>query len=371
MLFLSLLMLCVYACKPDPPKPNENEQYPEVDWELLSTETTPFVLKAPITLPDPRRYVPADNPMTVEGIALGRKLFYDPILSADSTMACVSCHQQDASFTDKDNALSVGVANLEGKRNSMPLFNLVYADRFFWDGRSASLEEQALLPVEAHDELNLKWEDAVDRLMRQKEYRIDFYTAYGIKDISKEYVAKALAQFERTMISGSSPFDKSVTPGSASTLEDDAWDGYDLFFTEGGDCFHCHGTENDSSNLFTFHKYSNNGLTYTETLDGFPDKGLGDVTGNPSDNGLFKVPSLRNLAFTAPYMHDGRFQTIDEVLDHYSEGIEFSPNLDPVIATKFRNGLRLTDKQKRQIKAFLLSLSDEEFLENENFKNPF
>ncbi len=369
--WFGILVICLSSsCKDDCPDEQTACAGVTIDYSQLTYSPTTYEIDAPSILPNPNneRYVPANNPTTEEGVALGRKLFYDPILSADSTLACSGCHLQNAAFTDEGKAVSVGVNNIAGSRNSMPLFNLAYVDAFFWDGAAQSLEEQALEPVPNHEEMDLPWEDAVCRLMNHSEYRKDFYAAFGIETITKEDVAKAIAQFERTIISGNSVYDLSQTPGTGISLEDKARNGELLFFSEGGDCFHCH---NNSKHLFTTNTFSNNGLDYAETLDDFQDKGLGKVTGNPEDNGKFRIPTLRNIALTGPYMHDGRFETLEEVIEHYSTGIQNSPNIDPIITSKFPNGLQLTATEKEMILAFLHSLTDTTFINNPDYESPF
>ncbi len=366
---IGIHLLILISCKKDcPDDMNACGNQISIDWSSLKQEATPYTLEVSPLLPDPIPYIPEANPLTEEGIQLGRKLFYDPILSADSTLACAGCHALDVAFTDSGKRFSTGVRNITGKRNAMALVNLVYDDRLFWDGAAESLEAQALEPVPNHEEMDLPWEDAVCRLMNHETYRKDFYEAFGIQTITKEDVAKAIAQFERTLVSGYSEFDQSSIPGTGVFPGDLAAAGKKIFETEEGDCFHCHSI---TLNLFTDHRFHNNGLTAAETLDDYPDKGLGAITGNPQDNGFFRTPTLRNIALTAPYMHDGRFNTLDEVIDHYSEGIKLGPNVDPIVATKFKDGLRLTDYQKEALKAFLESLTDTGFVNNPNFKSPF
>ncbi len=306
--------------------------------------------------------IPSDNPQTVEGVALGKKLFFDRILSADNTQACASCHKPQNSFTD-DTALSDGIAGVLGTRNSMPLFNLAwnYGEQFFWDGSAFSLEHQALEPVTNPAELANSWETVVQRLQEHADYPALFESAFGDSNITKEQVTKAIAQFERTMISANSKFDKYLL-GEAS-LTPQELSGLDVFMDESrGDCFHCHGSPNNP--LWTDNDFHNNGLDALIT-----DLGLGAVTGDPAENGKFKSPSLRNLAFTAPYMHDGRFATLDEVIDHYSEGLQFSPTIDPLMKKVSEGGVQLSVQDKSDLKAFLLSLSDPSFLTNPDYQN--
>lgn len=307
--------------------------------------------------------IPLDNPQTVEGIALGKKLFFEKKLSADGTQACASCHAPNNSFTDV-NQFSVGIDGIAGTRNSMPLFNLAwnYDNRFFWDGRSLGLEKQALEPVIDPIEMHNTWENAVQTLQNDTEYPDLFYAAFGTTTIDEDLVTKALAQFERTIISGNSRFDKHLR--GEITLTPSELNGFNVFMDENkGDCFHCHGNANNP--LWTDNDFHNNGLDAT-----FLDLGLGKITGDPNDNGKFKSPSLRNLKFTAPYMHDGRFATLDDVINHYSEGLVNSPTIDPLMKSVNEGGVQLSNEDKTDLKAFLLSLTDEEFINNPDFSSP-
>ena len=306
--------------------------------------------------------IPIDNPQTVEGVALGKKLFFDPILSGDNTQACADCHKPQNAFTD-NSRFSDGIDGVFGNRNSMPLFNLAwnYNDRFFWDGRTLSLEHQALEPVTDPIEMHNTWEVVVDRLSQHPEYPQLFNNAFGEGSITKEKTTKAIAQFERTLISANSKFDRFLL--GEATLTPEEQNGFDVFMDESrGDCFHCHGNPNNP--LWTNNAFHNNGLDAT-----FTDLGLGEVTGDPGDNGKFRSPSLRNLAYTAPYMHDGRFATLDEVINHYSEGLQNSPTIDPLMKKVNQGGVQLTDQDKADLKTFLLSLSDPSFINNPDFQN--
>jgi cytochrome c peroxidase len=306
--------------------------------------------------------IPNDNPQTAEGIALGKKLFFDTVLSENGTQACASCHSPQNAFTD-DSPTSQGVDGNFGFRNSMPLFNLAwnYGDRFNWDGSALSLERQALEPVENPIELHSDWEAVVERLQNDSEYPELFQRAFKTTTITKELTTKAIAQFERTLISANSKFDK-YSLGQA-TLTPQELNGLDVFLREDkGDCFHCHGTPNNP--LWTDNLFHNNGLDTT-----FSDLGLGSVTGDPNDNGKFRSPSLRNLAYTAPYMHDGRFETLDEVINFYSEGLQNSATIDPLMKQINQGGVQLSDQDKADLKAFLLTLSDPSFITNPNFIN--
>lgn len=336
--------------------------------DLLGEPYQPTAVTIDLAPPFPKMEFPADNPLTEEGIALGRRLFYDPILSVDSTISCSSCHHLASSFTD-NKSISFGVDQTPGNRSSMSLLNIGYHYKgFFWDGRSKTLEAQALIPVEDPLEMKETWPNVIEKLKRHKTYPILFRKAFGILDrdsIQKELVVKAIAQFERTLISsGTSKYDL-VKKGLATFTEDEAI-GEDLFFditidVKDAECGNCH-----SGVLFTSLQYANNALDEITDINDFEDKGLGQITNDIYDNGKFKIPGLRNIALTAPYMHDGRFETLEEVLDHYNMGGHPSPTVDPIIRP-----LNLTDLEKQQIIAFMHTLTDTAFVQNESFSNPW
>lgn len=315
---------------------------------------------------------PIDNPTTEEGVELGRLLFFDKRLSADNTQSCGSCHFPANSFSDTSQ-YSVGIDGLFGDRNAMPIVNLAWMKQgLFWDGRSATMEGQAFEPVVNPIEMHETWPNAVAKLQADSQYPFLFERVFGSSAIDSVMVAKAISQFERTLISGNSPFDKYLAAnkatGSSGWSEANellAYQGFALFMDEAkGDCFHCHG---DAFNpLWMDNIYHNNALDAVIT-----DKGLGNVTGNPIDDGKFKTPTLRNLAFTAPYMHDGRFQTLNEVIQHYSSGLQNSPTVDPLMKNVSSGGANLTPTEQNALKWFLLSLSDSSFVQNPAFSDPW
>ena len=307
--------------------------------------------------------IPSNNPQTEEGVLLGKKLFFDPILSDDGSLACAGCHNTTNAFTDSTR-FSDGIDGLFGNRNAMPLFNLAwnYDNTFFWDGRDRGLENQVFEPITNPLEMHSTWEVVAEKLQAHPEYPELFNAAFRSQTIDSVLVSKAIAQFERTLISANSKFDKFLL-GTANLTPEES-NGFTIFMDESkGDCFHCHGSENNP--LWTDNKFHNNGLDST-----FSDLGLGNVTGDPADNGKFKTPSLRNLAFTAPYMHDGRFETIEEVINHYSEGLQNSTTIDPLMKKVDQGGVQLSPQEKSDLKAFLLSLSDPDFINNPDFSNP-
>jgi len=330
----------------------------------MDYEPTPLALEIPSLFSENiiTPIIPNDNQQTVEGVALGKKLFFDTILSSNETQSCASCHAPQNAFSD-NTPTSDGVNGVFGSRNAMPLFNLAwnYNERFAWDGKELSLERQALEPVENTNELHSDWDNVVSKLQSHPEYPELFKLAFKTNTITKELTTKAIAQFERTLISANSKFDKYSLNQIALTPQE--LNGLNVFMDEErGDCFHCHGNPNNP--LWTDNDFHNNGLDAN-----FTDLGLGGVTGDPNDNGKFRSPSLRNLAFTAPYMHDGRFETLDDVIDHYSEGLQNSATIDPLMKKINQGGVQLTTQDKADLKAFLLSLSDPSFTANPNFQD--
>ena len=334
--------------------------------ERLESETRYTPIPVNLNIPDVFQdrilppVIPSNNPLTEEGIELGKKLFFDKKLSVNGSQSCADCHKPSNSFTDT-RQYSIGVDNIQGTRNSMPLFNLAwnYDDRFFWDGRELSLERQVFDPITNPIEMHNTIANLVQELQIDSEYPEMFLKAFGTEIIDSVQIGKAIAQYERTIISANSKFDKYLLGQTTLTIQEE--EGFNIFMDEErGDCFHCHGNENNP--LWTDNKFHNNGLD-----NNFSDLGLGAVTGNPNDNGKFKTPSLRNLEFTAPYMHDGRFSTIDEVINHYSEGLQDSQTVDPLMKMVSQGGVQLSFEEKANLKAFLLTLSDYDFISNPDF----
>ncbi|MBB3167891.1 cytochrome-c peroxidase [Simiduia aestuariiviva] len=323
--------------------------------------------------------VPADNALTVERVALGRLLFYDPILSKNNQVSCASCHQQARAFADGKHT-SVGVSGKPLAFNSMSLVNLLWGPQhFFWDGRAKSLEAQALVPIQHPDEMGQDLDILVKELSTHAEYPSLFAAAYG--DISPQHIAAALASFQRTLISANSRYDQYLR--GEITLTDQEELGRKLFMAHpdakasqrGGNCIDCHSQFVTAGFSTRLDGFSNNGLDVEADLK----PGLAAVTGKPEHRGLFKVPSLRNIAVTAPYMHDGRFATLAQVLAHYNSGIEPSTTLSPLIVeannqvsdTAGAISLNLSESEQQAIIAFLHTLTDTDFLTNPAFSDPF
>lgn len=307
------------------------------------------------------------NPVTVNGVELGRRLFYDPIFSADSSISCSSCHVQKHAFSNSPHPFSAGIGGQLQQRNTLPLFNLAWYKGLFWDGRAATIEEQVFHPLRAASEMNSSWPEVTRRIKRNKLYQKLFHEAFGSRPIDSVLISKAIAQFERTLISANAKYDQVIRREAKFTLEE--LEGMELVndMTK-GNCMHCHTTDGDG--LGTTGLYSNNGLDEVSGTAGFKDKGLGGHTKNTADDGKFKIPSLRNLLFTAPYMHDGRFNTLEEVLDFYSEHLRNSPTIDPNLSFVPNSAPRLNRYEKQKIIAFLKTLSDSSFVENPAYSDP-
>lgn len=319
----------------------------------------------PFPVPEPAGFVqmqiPTDNPLTYEGVALGRALFFDPMLSLDSTISCASCHQPALAFTD-GGAVSRGIAGRMGQRSAPSLLNIGFHYKgVFWDGRSPSLEEQALHPLGDSLEMGNHWDLIQARLRQHPEYPRLFQEAFPGASINQETTAKALAQFQRTLVSADSKFDQVQRGETQFTPQEKR--GWTIFFDAGypttpmAECSHCH-----TDPLFTNLNFSNNGLEETSSLDEFSDRGLGKISGNKYDNGKFRVPTLRNILLTAPYMHDGRFSTIEEVVQHYNSGGHYAENVDPNIRP-----LHLSDEDQQDLIAFLQTLTDSSALFNQSY----
>jgi cytochrome c peroxidase len=319
------------------------------------------------TLPEP--IYPPDNKLTTEGVKLGRMLFYEKALSKNMSMSCATCHQQKNAFSDT-NRYSIGVRGLPGNRQAMAVFNMLWNTRgFFWDGRAATLREQSLKPIEDHLEMDETLEQVVEKLKNISTYRVQFRKAFGTEEINPLRMSLALEQFMFSIVSHHSKYDDYVAGKVNLTPQEER--GRFLFFTEfnpafpaqsGADCQHCHSGAN-----FEDDRFHNNGLDSTLQI---VDPGLQAVSGNASDRGKFKTPSLRNIALTFPYMHDGRFRTLEEVVDHYNM-VTPSSTLDPTFLQQIPGGLKLSQSDKAALVAFLKTLTDEQLIQDERYSDPF
>jgi cytochrome c peroxidase len=356
LVLLSFLSLATFnAC-------DEKSNQPD---EIPNFQTTPYDFNLPDHFFDVS--FPEGNPLTNEGVELGRHLFYEKKLSRDNSQSCGSCHNQKLAFTDNGRKFSIGITGAIGRRNSMPLFNLFYHKQgLFWDGRSLTLHEQALEPIIDPTEMNETLDNVVKKLSEESLYRELFMKAFGSEEVTAEKIGLALEQFMFSIKSTDSKWDRVQRGEDEFNLLE--MQGEALFNAElspvpgfaAGDCFHCHGGPD-----FSNHRFFNNGLDTVWT-----DIGRYEVTGDQSDIGKFKSPSLRNVELTAPYMHDGRFATLEEVLEHYDEHVKAAPNLDPNLFASIGK-LNLGEEERTAIIAFLKTLTDTVFINNPKYSNPF
>lgn len=313
--------------------------------------------------------LPSDNPLTVDGVHLGRMLFHEKKLSLDASISCASCHLQDHGFSDSA-TFSKGVNNLRGHRQAMSVFNLAWnTNGFFWDGRAELLRDQAILPIQDALEMQETMPSVVAKLEAEKRYRDQFFLAFGDENITEKRISLALEQFMFSIVSVNSKYDKHLRGEANLTASEER--GKELFFAEynpgfpaisGADCAHCHSGKN-----FENDDYMNNGLDSI-----FTDDGREKATLNSADKAKFKVPSLRNIELTAPYMHDGRFKTLEEVLRHYNTGLVNSPTMDPALLYPYYNGgLMLSNQDIQDLIAFLKTLTDDDLANNQAYSSPF
>ena len=337
------------------------------DSPAVTQDTTPYELKYD-GFPDPN--IPEDNPLTVEGVKLGRMLFYEKMMSKDGSLACAGCHLQEDAFDDI-RRFSEGVRGEEGGRQAMAVFNMAWNDNeFFWDGRAHLLRDQALLPIQDELEMDETLDNVVAKLSDSKTYRDQFTHAFGTDVIDAEKISLALEQFMHSIVSNDSKYDQ-YKAGTATLTESEErgralfFEEYNEFFPEesGADCAHCHSGIN-----FENDQYMNNGL---DSDAEFTDLGRFKVTNDPMDKAKFKVTSLRNVELTPPYMHDGRFATLEEVVDHYNSGIKSSSTVDPTVENTRVTGLMLSEQDKADLVAFLKTLTDETLITNPAYADPF
>ncbi len=364
LLVIVLILVSFSSCgKEDDATKNTTSTY--VPTPILATDVFPMEFGIPA--------LPSDNPLTVEGVYLGRMLFFDPVLSYDSSISCGSCHKQEFAFSDPV-AVSSEAFGLKTHRNAPSLFNMAYSKKFFWDLRVNNLRDLVFEPIQAHNEMAMtlpRLEGKLKNIARYKDY---FNKAFGhapnVVDMSK-----AMEQFMLTIVSYQSRFNRFFPGDSIQLMSSSELRGAALFNglvnfdngpTKGADCFHCHGGELAQQQNLNMGGFANNGLDVVHT-----DLGLGAIDNRTTSRGLFKTPSLLNIEVTAPYMHDGRFKTLDEVIDHYSDNVNFnSPNLHPLMDHGGIH-LNLTTQQKADLKAYLMSMTDTKFLTNPAYSNPF
>lgn len=311
------------------------KDYVVIDEQVVNL--TPYKIEIPNRFPD--MPLNPNNPLTEEGVTLGRMLYYDSILDKNQARACASCHMQTNAFTTFES-------------NALQHINLGWNKNFLWKGEVEGTMEDIM-----HFEVADFFQTNVARLNNHDTYPRLFKQVFNVDKITEKEISYALAQFMRTLISSNSKWDRYLRREIGLSQEE--LNGMAIYFSEQGDCFHCHGTQ-----LFTDNLYHNTGL------DAQPEPGRYDVSKNEIDRGAFKTPTLRNIEYTAPYMHDGRFKTLEEVIDFYSEGIQYNPSIDPLMKQVHQGGVRLNPQEKQDLIAFLKVLSDPDFLANNNLSNP-
>lgn len=333
---LFFMAVFVIACKKGSPIINEIEKF--------------VGFQKPANFPEPV-YNFANNPITKDGVVLGRTLFYDGRLSRDNTISCGSCHIQSSAFTQHGHDVSHGIDDRLGIRNSPPIMNLAWNKAFMWGGGIYDLDLQPFAPITAHEEMDESVENVMVKLRQTPKYADLFKKAFGSPDITTARFMKALSQFMLMCVSSNSKYDKVMRKENGASFTTDEMEGYAVFKNK---CGTCH-----TEPLFTDGSFRNNGLGIS-TLN---DKGLFDATLIETDKYKFKLPSLRNLKYTAPYMHDGRFLSLNGVLEHYNSEVITTQNLDPLLNGN-RKGIALSATEKVKITAFLNTLNDEEFIKN-------
>lgn len=321
--------------------------------EEIPQPPSPITFQVPAGFPAPV-YDFSDNEVNRKRFELGRKLFYDPILSRDNTISCGSCHQQEGAFAHIDHRVSHGIDNLNGNRNSPVLFNLAWHSSFFWDGGVNHIEVQPISPIQNPIEMDETLANVVFKLQNSSTYRSLFLEAYGSDSITSQMMLKAMAQFMALLVSSDSKYDKYIRGESGGSMTTQEIRGLNLFRQK---CASCHVEP-----LFTDLTFRNNGLDSVFSDD--PGRAL--ITQNAADSGKFKVPTLRNIELSFPYMHDGSLNTLDKVLDHYISGVKNTPTLDPSL----NGGIQLTTQEKSDIISFLRTLTDNKFVTNPEFSDP-
>ena len=326
-----------YACSK-----NKDEQIaPQIKFEQPANFPSPF-------------YQLEGNPLTLKGFELGKKLFYDVRLSADKSVSCGSCHQQFAAFAHLDHNVSHGVNNCLGKRNAPVLFNLAWQKELFWDGGAKNLEISPLNAISDPCEMATDVNTIVAFLNQTQPYPQMFKAAFGNATANSQNMLRALAQFMASMVSANSKYDKVMRNPAQNSFTTDELAGYELFKKN---CSGCH-----SEPLFTDLSYRNTGLDLVSI-----DEGRKHITEQQNDLGKFRVPTLRNIELSGPYMHDGRFTSLEQVLEHYNSGVKPTSNLDGMLQQGSKLGIALSPTQKQQIISFLKTLTDDEFISNKQF----
>jgi len=363
---------------PDPapidPLPGD-PQLPDQPYDYANTgNNMPAYISSYISANADIDNTPGTNPITNAGATLGRVLFYDKQLSVNNTIACASCHHQDKGFTD-GKAFSTGFDGAVTRRNAMPVFNLRFfkAKKMFWDLRAADLEAQVLMPIQDHIEMGMPSLAALEQKLGQISfYQALFQKAFGSPAVTSDKISKALSQFLRSMVSFNSKYDQGLSNDFAAftTQEKNG-----MAMMKRAFCFECHSDlSHVSANtpptfLVVENSGLNTGLGSNNALDvNYKDNGIGELTGLAKDQGTFKIPTLRNVALTAPYMHDGRFATLEEVIQHYATGVKRHPNRGIQIVN---GGFKFSDQEQKDIVAFLKTLTDESLAKDPKYADPF
>lgn len=336
---LSAILFFINACPPFPKTPGKKNGQ---------------LLNIPAGWPAPHYQFDKNNKLTPAGFELGRTLFYDRRLSRNNTVSCGSCHQQFAAFSHLDHPMSHGIDNKMGKRNTPPLFNLIWQSAFFWDGGVNHIEVQPISPMQNPVEMDEKLENVINKLKADTAYRRMYKQAFGDTAINSQRTLKALAQFMGMMVSSNSKYDKYIRKEPGGEMTENELNGLEVFRDK---CATCH-----KEPLFSDYSFRNNGLA--PKYNGL-DSGRATITKKAGDMYKFKVPSLRNLKYTWPYMHDGRFTELPQVINHYTSGKFVSETLDSALRTPFF----LTEPQKANIIAFLNTLNDTAFVKDPRFKD--
>lgn len=313
-----------------------------------------LVFEKPANLPE-LRYNLSRNPPTEKGFELGRQLFYDAILSVDGTISCGSCHQQPVAFAHAAHAVSHGVNDQDGLRNAPAIQNMAFYRHFMWDGGIFDLDLQPLSPIENHVEMGERLDRVLTKLREHPEYPKRFEQAFGSREVTSARMLQAFSQFMVMMVSANSKYDKWVRAEQGTSLTAQEQAGFQVFQQK---CKSCHATD-----LFTDQSFRNTGLAPTSVND----LGRYGVTLDPADQYKFRVPSLRNVAMTAPYMHDGRYRTLEAAINHYRTGVQALPHLDPILQQGSNVGIPLTNLEVQHLIAFLTTLTDEQFLRDPRF----
>ncbi|RYD94687.1 MAG: cytochrome-c peroxidase [Sphingobacteriales bacterium] len=333
LLFMGLFIL---ACKKGEPVMEKIEEF--------------LGFQKPVNFPEPV-YNFAANKITKDGFELGRMLFNEPRLSRNNTITCGSCHIQSSAFTQHGHDVSHGIDDRLGTRNSPPIMNLAWSKAFNWGGGVYDLDTQPIIPITTHEEMDENLENVFKKLSAMPKYTNKFKAAFGTEEINTANFMKALSQFMLMCISSNSKYDKVMRKENGASFTSEEMEGYNLVKEK---CSSCH-----SEPLFTDGSFRNNGLG----LSPVNDKGLYVSTLVQTDKYKFKVPSLRNLKYTAPYMHDGRFLSLNGVFEHYNTEVVNTPNLDPLLKGN-KLGIALSGPEKTKITAFLNTLNDEDFIKN-------